>query len=182
MNVLDTFCICKTRTCDLCFVPTVGKWGEGKFDLVLFCFIIFIFCLRNIFSPWNVTDGNASWAGYFQKKSFPYEGLKTHSSLHALVVQVVYRESIFHFWTFDPRSCSFCDVKWPVLQLCVDDVGIWWLMFNFVFLPLKRSFQFNSRIVKTHFASIMTLNHWEMIQCWNAKLHFQMTFSLRFFF
>ena len=46
---------------------------------------------------------------------------------------------------------------------CVDDVSIWWQMFNFVLLPLKRWFQFNSRIVRTHFASIMTLNHWEMI-------------------
>ena len=43
MNVLDTFCICKTRTFDLCFVPTVGKWGEGKFDLVLFYVLLFLF-------------------------------------------------------------------------------------------------------------------------------------------
>ena len=46
---------------------------------------------------------------------------------------------------------------------CVDDVSIWWQMFNFVFLSLKRLFQFNSRMVRVHFASIMTLNNWEMI-------------------
>ena len=46
---------------------------------------------------------------------------------------------------------------------CVDDVSVWWQMFNFVFLPLKRWFQFNSRIVRTHFASVMTLNNWEVI-------------------
>ena len=46
---------------------------------------------------------------------------------------------------------------------CLDDVSIWWQMFNFVFLPLKRWFQFNSRIVRTHFANVMILNNWEMI-------------------
>ena len=44
-----------------------------------------------------------------------------------------------------------------------DDVSIWWQVFNFVSLPLKRWFQFNSRIVWTHFASVMTLNNSEMI-------------------
>ena len=44
---------------------------------------------------------------------------------------------------------------------CVDDVSIWWHMFNFV-LSLKSWFQFNSKTVRTHFASIMTLNNWEM--------------------
>ena len=46
---------------------------------------------------------------------------------------------------------------------CVDDVSIWWQMFNFVFLCPKRWFQFNSRIVRTHFSNIMTLNNWKMI-------------------
>ena len=31
-------------------------------------------------------------------------------------------------------------------------------MFNFVFLSLKRRFQFNSRIARLYFASVMTLN------------------------
>ena len=46
---------------------------------------------------------------------------------------------------------------------CVNDVSICWQMFNFVFLSLKRWFQFNSSIVRTHFASIMTMNNWEMM-------------------
>ena len=46
---------------------------------------------------------------------------------------------------------------------CVDDVSIWWQMFNFVFLCPKRWFQFNSRIVRTHFSSTMSLNNWKMI-------------------
>ena len=45
---------------------------------------------------------------------------------------------------------------------CVDDVTMRWKMFNFV-LSLKRWFQFNSRIVKTHLASVMTLNDWAKI-------------------
>ena len=36
-------------------------------------------------------------------------------------------------------------------------------LFNFVFLALKRWFQFNLRIVITDFESVMTLNNWEMI-------------------
>ena len=36
-------------------------------------------------------------------------------------------------------------------------------MFNTAFLSLRRWFQFNSRIVRTHFASVMILNNWEMI-------------------
>ena len=46
---------------------------------------------------------------------------------------------------------------------CVEDVSIWWQIFNFVFLWPKRWFQFNSMIVRTHFSNIMTLNNWKMI-------------------
>ena len=46
---------------------------------------------------------------------------------------------------------------------CVDDVSIWWQMINVVCLSPKRWFQFNSRIVRTHFSSLMTLNNWNMI-------------------
>ena len=46
---------------------------------------------------------------------------------------------------------------------CVDDLSIWWQMFNFVFLCPKRWFQFNSRIVRTQFPSIMSLNNWNTI-------------------
>ena len=47
--------------------------------------------------------------------------------------------------------------------ICVDDVSTWWQMFNYVLVPLKRWFQFNSRIVRTHFASLRTLNNWKKI-------------------
>ena len=46
---------------------------------------------------------------------------------------------------------------------CLDDVSIRWQMFNVVFLPLKRWFQFNSKIVWPHFANVMSLNNSEII-------------------
>ena len=51
--------------------------------------------------------------------------------------------------------------KWNDLFCrCVEDVRIWRQIFNFVFSSPKRWFQFDFR---AHFASIMTLNNWEMI-------------------
>ena len=46
---------------------------------------------------------------------------------------------------------------------CVDGVSTWRQIFNFVFFSLKCSFQFNSRILRTHFASVMNWNNWDMI-------------------
>ena len=76
--------------------------------------------------------------------------------LHALHVQ-------FSFLDIS-QMVSFLSTTWnDLFCICVDDVSIWPQMFNFVFLYLKRWFQFNSRIVGTHFASVMTLNNWEII-------------------
>ena len=50
-------------------------------------------------------------------------------------------------------------------------------IFNFVLLSLKSRFQFNSRIVRVHFASMMTLNHCERIVEMQMYI-FQMTFLL----
>ena len=66
------------------------------------------------------------------------------------------------FWHFE--DVLVLSTTWNDLFCsCVDDVSIWWQMFNFVFLCPKRWFQFNSRIVRTHFSSKMTLNNWKMI-------------------
>ena len=68
----------------------------------------------------------------------------------------------FIFWHFEDvlvHSTSWNDL----FCSCVDDVSIWWQMFNFVFSCPKRWFQFNSRMVRTHFSSIMTSNNWKMI-------------------
>ena len=67
---------------------------------------------------------------------------------------------IYLVLTFCRRSCSFFDVKWPVLQVCGRCEH---MMTNFVFSCPKRWFQLNSRIVRTPFSSIMSLNNWKMI-------------------
>ena len=70
--------------------------------------------------------------------------------------------AFFIFWHFE--DVVVLSTTWNDLFCnCVDDVSIWWQMLNFVFLCPKRWFQFNSRIVRTHFSSIMTLNNWKMI-------------------
>ena len=96
-----------------------------------------------------------------------------------------------HIWIFDDEKQYFCtlwtcifDFKhfadvlvlfttWNDLYYSwVDIVSIWWQMFNFVLLSLRRWFQFNSRIVRTHFCK---RNDFELSRngCTNAKLYFQ---------
>ena len=80
--------------------------------------------------------------------------------LHALHVHL----SCFDIWHFE--DVLVLSTTWNDLFCnCVGDVGIWWQIFNFVFLFPKRWFQFNSRIVnlRAHFSSIMSLNNWKMI-------------------
>jgi len=73
-----------------------------------------------------------------------------------------FARAFFIFWHF--VHVLFLSTTWNDLFCsCVDDVSIWWQMFNFIFLCPKRWFQFISRIVRTHFSSIMTLNNWKMI-------------------
>ena len=87
-----------------------------------------------------------------------------------------FARAFFIFWHFE--DVLVLPTTWNDLFCsCIDNVSIWWQIFNFVFLCPKRWFQFNSMIVRTHFLSIMTLNNWKN-DCRNAMLHFQMTFSL----
>ena len=63
---------------------------------------------------------------------------------------VRFARAFFIFWLFEDvlvLSTTWNDLFWS----CVDDVSRWWQMFNFIFLCPKRWFQFNSRIVRTHF-------------------------------
>ena len=77
-----------------------------------------------------------------------------------IVLHALHMHSIFgHFIDVLILSATWNDL----FCSCVDDVSIWWQMFHFVFLSLKRWFQFNSIIVRTHFSSIMTFNNWKMI-------------------
>jgi len=73
-----------------------------------------------------------------------------------------FARAYFIFWHFEDvlvLSTTWNDLFWS----CVDDVSICWHMFNFVLLCPKRWFQINSRTVRRHFSSIMTLNNWKMI-------------------
>ena len=73
-----------------------------------------------------------------------------------------FARAVFIFWHFE--DVLVLSTTWNDLFCsCVDDVSIWWQMFNFVFLRPKRWFQFNSSIVRTHFSSILSLNNWKMI-------------------
>ena len=73
-----------------------------------------------------------------------------------------FARAFFIFWHFE--DVLVLSTTWNDLFCsCVDNVSIWWQVFNFVFLCPKRWFRFNSRIIRTHFSCIMTLNNWKMI-------------------
>ena len=89
---------------------------------------------------------------------------KPHKFAHLTIKTVFLHALHVHFSFFD----IFLDVlvlstTWNDLFCsCVGNVSVWWQTFNFVLFP-ERWFLFNSRIVRTHFSSIMTLNNWKMI-------------------
>ena len=73
-----------------------------------------------------------------------------------------FARAFFIFWHF--VDVLVLATTWNDLFCsCVDDVSMWWQMFNFVYLCPKRWFQINSRTVRRHFSSIMTFNNWKMI-------------------
>ena len=73
-----------------------------------------------------------------------------------------FERAFFIFWHFE--DVLVLSTTWNDLFCsCVDDVSIWWHIFNFVFWCPKRWLQFNSRIVRTHFSSVITLNNWKMV-------------------
>ena len=80
------------------------------------------------------------------------EGNKNVTNLHSWRWQKVVLHALHVHSSF---LNNFADVlvlstTWnDLFRSCVDDVSIWWQMFNFVCLSLKRWFQFNSRKVRT---------------------------------
>ena len=72
-----------------------------------------------------------------------------------------FARAFFIFWHF--ADVLVLSTTWnDLFYSCVDDVSIW-QMLNFILLCPKCWFQFNSRIVRTHFSSIMSLNNSKMI-------------------
>ena len=90
---------------------------------------------------------------------------KTHKFAYLTMKNSIFARfarAFFIFWHFE--DVLVLSTTWNDLFCsCVDDVSIWWQMLNFVCLCPKRWFQFNSRVVRTHFSSMMTLNNWKMI-------------------
>ena len=90
---------------------------------------------------------------------------KRHKSAYLTMKNSIFARfarAFFIFWHFE--DVLVLSTTWNDLFFsCVDNVSIWWQMFNFVFLFPKRWFQFNSWIVTTQFASVMALNNWKMI-------------------
>ena len=65
-----------------------------------------------------------------------------------------FARAFFNFGHFE--DVLVLSTTWnDLLCSCVDDVNIWWQMFNLVSVSLKRWFQFYSRTVRTHFSSII---------------------------
>ena len=83
---------------------------------------------------------------------FAYLTMKNSNFARAFSIFWHFEDFLILSTTWNDRFCS-----------CVDDVSIWWQRFNFVLLCPKRWFQFNSRIVRTNFSSLMTLKNWNMI-------------------
>ena len=87
--------------------------------------------------------------------------LKHHKFAYLTMKNIIFARfarAFFIFWHF--LDVLVLSTTWNDLFCgCVDDVSIWWQMFSFVYLYPKRWFQFNSRIVRTDFSSIMTLNN-----------------------
>ena len=72
-----------------------------------------------------------------------------------------FARAFFIFWHFE--DLLVLSTTWKDLFCsCVDDGSIWWQMLSFVLCP-NCWFQFNSRIVRTHFSSIMSLNNWKVV-------------------
>jgi len=88
-----------------------------------------------------------------------------------------FARAYFIFWHF--KQVLVLSTTWnDLFGKCVDDVSMWWQMFNFFLLCPKRWFQFNSLIVRTHFWSIMILNNWKMMAetrsyvfRWRSRFH-----------
>ena len=90
-----------------------------------------------------------------------------------------FARAFFIFWHFE--DVLVLSMTWNDLFFsCVDDVSIYWQMFDFVFLCPKRWFQINSRTVRWHFSSIMTLNNWKMIaEKWSYIFRWRFRFRRR---
>ena len=99
-----------------------------------------------------------------------HDGNKNPTKMHIWQWKTVFLHTLhMHFSSFNILKTFSFFLRRDLFEndlfySCADDMSIWWQMINyFVFLCPKCWFQFNSRIVKTHFSSMMTLNNLKMI-------------------
>ena len=123
-------------------------WATEILNIINFI----ISSILSIVSSWDIVHWQ-KWKEYLKQRSIPDCQKQYFCTLCTCS---------FHFWHF--ADVLVLSATWNDLFCsCVDEATIWWQMFTFVFLSLKRWFQFNSQIVRTPFASVMILNNWEMI-------------------
>ena len=133
---------------------TLYKIGELHFRLLgTNDFHVKTCCRQNLKYIWELKQPRRRR----QQKPHKFAYLTRKNSIFAR-----FARAFFFFWHFE--DILVLSTTWND-QFCswVNDVSAWWQMFNFVFLCPKRRFQLNSRIVRTHFSSIMSLNNWKMI-------------------
>ena len=107
-------------------------------------------------------------AYYLTLSNLDDQGNKNVTNLHTWKWNTVILHALhvhfFIFWHF--TGVLLLSTTWNDLFCsCLDDVSIWWQMFNFVFLPLKRWFQFNSTIVE----NILQASWLRIIEKWLKK-------------
>ena len=133
----------------------------------MFCFC-FCFCFR--FCAYGLTRNalcviGAVWVNRELKQPRRRRQQKPHKFAYLTIKNRIFARfarALFVFWHF--IDVLVLSTTWNDMTCsCVDDVIIWWQMFNVDFLCPKHWFQFNSRIVRTHFSSMITMNNWKMI-------------------
>ena len=133
-----------------------------------------ILCEYYLNSKWSLEvmdtmnhDQHVAWMSQYRELKQPRRRRQQnpHKFAYLTVKNSIFARfarAYFIFWHFE--DVFVLSTTWNDLFCsCVDDVSIWWQIFNLVFLCPKHWFQFNSRIVRTHFSSIRTLNNWNMI-------------------
>ena len=88
------------------------------------------------------------------RRQFAYLTMK--NSIFARIAR-----ALFIFWHFE--DVLVLSMTWnDLFCICMDDVSIWWQI-QFCLPTSEALFPVNSRIVRTHFAIVITLNNWETI-------------------
>ena len=133
------------------FFVTISKSFHHKRSYNYICY--FCHCFRS----WYYTRELKQPRRRRQQKPHELAYLTMKNSIFAR-----FARAFFISWHFE--DVLVLSTTWNDLFCsCVDDVSIWWQMLNFVSLCPKRWFQFNSRMIRTHFSRIMTLNNWKII-------------------